>query len=507
MHLVRLSLALAALSACASPDRVIVELSPDVISSLTATTDVAALVAGDNGAPLADEAVRMSVIYTDRNGVVHDVPGIDGHTDTAGVFHTTLEELKWDGAGTVTIEASAGVVGTATFSVLDRTPPKVEILPPTSDKKVGAGLPLDVQVKVTDEIGVSRVTIDGTGTIQGTRSTVISSGATETTITFRMSIPAGATAGPSITLYALASDLSGNQGTAAAMVLTVDPTITIATPPGLGGSLLVDGTAQQLANPRAIASSAKDSKLYVADQAGTGTCSPSCIWRVDPGTGAIDATPVFVGAGQIEGVAFDATGDNLYYSDRQKRIGRLTWNGTAYAGGMLCNNINTGPLQDPYHLVFDPTLGILAADDNAQEAIRVGTCATTTVATTFTTGGNFDTPRGFGADPAGAFYIADQGRDRVSKVTAAGVVTTFEGGVAQPYGVEWYAGAVAPWSSSLMVASFGDRIVASTKGMGPLAAAYLRNSPVDLAFVGGAMFIATAPSGGNRGRIYKVTGF
>jgi len=49
--------------------------------------------------------------------------------------------------------------------------------------------------------------------------------------------------------------------------------------------------------------------------------------------------------------------------------------------------------------------------------------------------------------------------------------------------------------------------VASTHGMGPLAAAYLRNSPIDLAFVGGTMFILTAPSAGNRGRIYKVTGF
>lgn len=506
MSIVRLLLACAALSACAEPQRVIVELSPDVISSLAASTDVRALVADADGAPLADASVSLTVAYTDRNGVVHDVPGVKGTTNDRGVFETSLVDLTWDGTGTVTVEADGGVTGTATFSVLDRTPPKIEILPPTTDKKVGAGLPLDVRVKVSDEIGVSRVTLDATGGVSGTRSTVVSDGAGDTTITFRMSVAAGATAGPTITLYALAEDLSGNLGAATSMVLTVDPAITIATPPGLAGTLLVDGTMQRLVNPRSIASSAKDGKLYVADQAQVTGCNPSCIWRVDPATGQIDAAPVVVGAGQIEGVAFDAAGDNLYYTDRQRRIGRLSWNGTAYAGGVLCNDTGQGPLQDPYHLVFDPTLGLIAADDNAQEVVRVATCATTTVATSFSMGGNFDAPRGMGTDGT-AFYVADQGRDRVSKISAAGAVTPFESGIQEPYGVEWYGGTVAPWASSLMVASFGDRIVASTKGGGPLAAAYLRNTPIDLAFVGGTMFVLTSPSAGNRGRIYSVTGF
>jgi len=270
--------------------------------------------------------------------------------------------------------------------------------------------------------------------------------------------------------------------------------------------LLADGTAQRLVNPRSVAVSAKDGKLYIADQAQVTGCTPSCIWRVDPATGQVDATPVVVGTGQIEGVAFDANGDNLYYSDRQRRIGRLTWNGSAYAGAVVCNDTNQGPLQDPYHLVFDPALGLLAADDNAQEVVRVATCAAATVATTFSTNGNFDAPRGFGSDGT-AFYIADQNRDRVSKISATGTVTTFEAGIQEPYGVEWYGGSVAPWAGSLMVASTGDRIVASTRGGGPLAAAYLRNTPVDLAFAGNAMFVLTSPSSGNRGRVYKVTGF
>lgn len=503
--LARSAVALAALSACADPDRVIVQLSPEVISSLTATTDVAALVTGVNGAPLADSSVTLTVSYFDRNGIEHDVPEVKGTTNARGLFETKLEELRWDGAGTVTVAAD-GVIGTTTFSVLDRTPPKIEILAPTSDRKVGAGLPLDVRIKVSDEIGVSRVTLDATGGVSGTRSTVVSDAAVDTTITFRMSVPAGATPGPTIKLYAIAEDLSGNLAAATSMELTVDPTITIATPPGLMGMLLADGTAQRLVNPRSVAVSAKDGKLYIADQAQVTGCTPSCIWRVDPATGQVDAAPVVVGAGQIEGVAFDANGDNLYYTDRQRRIGRLTWNGSAYAGAVVCNDTTQGPLQDPYHLVFDPNLGLLAADDNAQEVVRVATCAAATVATTFSTNGNFDAPRGFGSDGT-AFYIADQNRDRVSKISATGTVTTFEAGIQEPYGVEWYGGSVAPWAGSLMVASTGDRIVASTRGGGPLAAAYLRNTPVDLAFAGNAMFVLTSPSSGNRGRVYKVTGF
>ena len=169
-------------------------------------------------------------------------------------------------------------------------------------------------------------------------------------------------------LYALATDLSGNSAAAMPITLTVDPAITIATPPGLTGALLTDGTNATLNDPRSIASSPKDSKLYVADVAG-GACANHCIWQVDPATGTVASTPVFIGLGTIEGVAFDATGDNLYYTDNQDRTGQLTWNGTAYATPVLCNNAGTQRPQNPMHLVFDPTLGLLTADGNGQELV------------------------------------------------------------------------------------------------------------------------------------------
>ncbi|MBA3395327.1 MAG: hypothetical protein H0T89_21945 [Deltaproteobacteria bacterium] len=465
MRLICLVTILACAACGGDPDTVRVELSPSVISSLDGTTVVSAIVS-DGTTPLEDQPVQISIVYKDRNGTSHDVAPVEGRTDERGVFHATLMGLVWDGIGTVTVSTAPEVSGTATFSVLDRTPPKIEILPPTTDKRVGPGLPLDVQVRVTDEIGVSQVTLDGTSTIDGGRTTLIASGTQETTLTFRMQVDAGATPGPTITLHALASDLSGNLATATAMTLTVDPAITIATPPGLTGNLLADGTAQRLVDPRAIVRSLKDGKLYIADHAGTGACSPSCIWRVDATTGAIDTAPVVVGIDLIEGVALDALADNLYYSDRQNRTRRLTWNGTAYATPVDCNDSGQQRPADPFHLIFDAALGLLAADDNDKDVVRVATCTTTTQGQVFSNG-NYDSPRGIAAGPAGELYVSDFGRDLVTRVDRTnGAVTVFQNDITEPYGMDWVAGTTS-WANSLLVASFGDRVIESTKAPDP----------------------------------------
>ncbi len=496
------------LVACAGdPSAVQIELSPSVISSLDGTTSVGVLVS-DAATPLGDEPVHVTVIYVDRNGTPHEVAPVDGTTDSRGVFRTTLTGLAWDGTGTVTAETTGGVTNRATFAVLDRTPPKIEILPPTSDKRVGPGLPLDVQVRVTDEIGVSEVTIDGTGRIDGSRSTVVANGTQSATLTFRMEVRVDALPGPTIQLHAIAADLSGNLAAATAVVLTVDPTITIATPMGLAGSLFVDGSATQLDDPRAIAVSARDGQLYVADNSQNGACSGRCIWRINPATGAITATPVFVGQGELEGIAFDATGDNLYYSDRQDRTGRLTWNGTAYASPVLCNDANAQRPQDPFHLVFDASLGLLVADDGRRQLARIATCATASVGTGFTATDSFDSPRGVALGPSGELYVSDIGTGRVSQVARTnGALSVFASGLDDPYGIEWNVGTTMPWANRLMVALRGARIVLSTTATTELAAAYLRNDPIDLAISGTTMYVLTAPSANNRGRIYKITGF
>lgn len=491
-------------AACANePSAIEVELAPSVISSLDGRLGVAVLV-HDDTRPLDDQPVRITVDYTDRNGVARAIEQVDGTTDTRGRFEASLTGFAWDGIGTVTVETAADVRATATFSVLDRTPPKVEILPPTSDKRVGPGLPLAVQIRVEDEIGVSEVSFDGDTLANGARSTIIASGEQMTMLTFRTGVELTATG--TIELHALAVDLSGNVGVAPAVTLTVDPTIVIATPPGLAGSLLADGNLNQLGDPRALAISGKDGHIYVADNGG-GACNGACIWRVDAATGAVDATPVHVGQGDIEGIAFDANSDNLYFSDRANRVGRLSWSGTAYASPTACNDAAQQRPQDPYHLVFDATLGLLVADGNRRELERVATCAPATVGTNLTANQAFEAPRGVALGPAGELYVSDLGADRISLVDrTTGALTTFAN-IDAPYGIAWVGGTSA-WADSLLVAQTQDRIVASTQGAGAQDAAFLRNSPIDVALDGtGTLFILTAPSANNRGRIYKVTGF
>ena len=135
-----ISIPLALLGACTgAPNTVEVSLAPAVVSSLDGRITVSAIVA-DDATPIADTAVHLTVDYVDRNGTPHVIDPVDGQTSERGVFTTTVEGLQWDGTGTVTVTAG-GLSGDAVFAVLDRTPPKVTILSPTTDKRVGPGLP------------------------------------------------------------------------------------------------------------------------------------------------------------------------------------------------------------------------------------------------------------------------------------------------------------------------------------------------------------------------------
>jgi hypothetical protein len=489
-------------------DNIELSLAPNLISSLDGSTTLTALVAAGT-TPLSGEDVHVSVVYTDRNGTPHDIAPIDGKTEGNGAFTGQIAGLTWDGTGTISVTSGAASAS-ATFTVLDRTPPTVEILPPTTDLKVGPGLPLEVAVHVTDEIGISRVILDSNGTINNnTRETVVGSGSQDTTVTFRMSVPQNATTGPTIQLYALAEDLSGNISVATAITLTVDPAITIATPPGLMGSLLADGTSTQLTNPRAIGWSTRDSKLYIADATTTGACAPSCVWRMDPATGTIEATPIHVGTGILEGVAFDTTGDNLYITDRQNRITRLTWNGTTYATPTACVDAAQQQPQDPYHLVYDATLGILVVDDQDGNVQKIGSCASNSTGTAVSSQGGFDAPRGITLGPAGEIYVADNNGDRVSLVNRTTGARTAFAPVDAPYGMEWLTGGTSAFKDSLLVASQGFRTVESISSTaGRRSATYLRPTPIDLTVMNGTMYVLTIPSTGvTRGRVYKVTGF
>ena len=218
-------LALVPLVGCAADaNDVVVTLQPEVISSQDGTLGVHAIVLGDN-APKESQAVSITVDYQDRNGTPHTVAPFDGKTDKSGAVDASFTGLTWDGTGTVTVQVGTkGPSGDATFAVLDRTPPVATIMAPAT---VRINTDTTVNVHVTDEIGISQVwfevsAIQGTGGNGGNgqrqRSTVVASGSTDAVIPFDLQVPDTATVGQTVTFYALAEDLSGNQ--AAAMSVT-----------------------------------------------------------------------------------------------------------------------------------------------------------------------------------------------------------------------------------------------------------------------------------------------
>ncbi len=217
----KLGLSLVICAGCAaSPNDVLVTVSPDVISSLDGTAQVHAIVMGDRD-PVASKNVALTVSYTDRNGTDHAIAEVDGKTDQKGAFDATLTGLMWDGTATATVTVvGTKITGDATFAVLDRTPPKVTIEPAT----IHVNQQADVMVHATDEIGVSQVLFQVSGNNvgfgqNGDRS-LIASGSTDVTLSFQFDT-GNLQTGNMLTLYAIASDLSGNQGAATPVTVTV----------------------------------------------------------------------------------------------------------------------------------------------------------------------------------------------------------------------------------------------------------------------------------------------
>lgn len=211
-------LGLTVLGACANePSEIIVALAPDVVSSLDGTLEVRATLLAERE-PVVGESLQIAVDYTDRGGATHAISAVTSETDEIGVVEARLTGLTWDGKGTVTV-TGAGVTGTASFAVLDRTPPRVTIAPPAATS-VQRGTDITVSVHATDEIGISQVFFGSS--FRARERSLITSGAGDVTLDFDYSVPDVAP-GTTITLYALAEDLSGNQGAAPPITVTVVP--------------------------------------------------------------------------------------------------------------------------------------------------------------------------------------------------------------------------------------------------------------------------------------------
>lgn len=324
-----------------------------------------------------------------------------------------------------------------------------------------------------------------------------------------------------LALAAVATLLPGCGGSSGSGTSTTTPPPPPPPPPV--STIVATGNASFLVAPKALALSSRDGQLYVAD-GGYAGCTPSCILKVDP-TGTAAPTVVIVGAGTIEGITFDATGDNLYYSDSQNIIGRLIWSGSAYQTPAVCDNVAAQSPQAPYHLAFDAMLGILAVDGTTKNLIQLATCATSTTGTAFSANPPYAQPRGVALGPTGEIYVGDSGVTTYTLPTSPPTVSTgyrinrvdrTTGAVAeyavfnsgQPSGIQWLGGTSA-YGNALVVAMQGDLTIVSTNGTTSKTIASFPTPPLDVAVSGNNLdiYVLTSPTPTpDPGRIYKVTG-
>jgi hypothetical protein len=226
------------------PDRVELSLAPDVISSQSGTL-VASGTVLDKAAGLLNWTVHLTVDYTDRNGVAHAITDATDKSDAIGALSSTFTGLTWEGAGTVTASVlddkgnpaldpmKNPVTAKATFSVVDQSPPTVTITSPAAGTHIPKGR-FSVTASATDEIGVSQLFVQavspepagggGGNQLDRTRSTILASGNTTGTVTYEFDA-GNLSNGTTVTLYAMAEDMSGNLAVAASVNVVVDITI------------------------------------------------------------------------------------------------------------------------------------------------------------------------------------------------------------------------------------------------------------------------------------------
>lgn len=406
--------------------------------------------------------------------------------------------IRWGAIGA----ALSGCGGSGGGPQVDQTPPTVQIVVPVGGLRAGPGLPIEVQVSAHDASGIGEVVLQASGGMTWQSSQLQAGGPIDATPTFGFTVPSATPAGPTVTLVAKGVDLHGNIGMAAQVTLTVDPAILIAVPAGLTAEPFAPAAAGFLGSATAVAVSPRDGSLYVADNSAGAPCNGRCIRKIDAGSGTAAAAAVVNGVGVIEGLAFDATGDNLYYSDRQSRLLRLTWNAVsgAYETPTICNDPVAGDPVDPYHLVSDASLGLLVVDGSSQRVVRQATCSGTAPSAFSAT---LAQPGGIALGPAGEVFVADGSAGTIVQVDrTTGALAPFQQtGLGTPRGIVWLGGA-SSWAGSLLVADAGLDQVLAVNGTSAAPVAYLAVVPVDVAVAGSFVYVLTSSAG-----LFRIGGF
>jgi sugar lactone lactonase YvrE len=248
-------------------------------------------------------------------------------------------------------------------------------------------------------------------------------------------------------------------------------------------------TSAALANPHGLAVDAVGN-LYIADTGNARVRKVSTLGTIT--TVAGNGTPGFSGDGgaatdaQLDGpsgVAFDAAG-NLYVADKYNhRVRRVSVSGviTTVAGsgdvGFLAGGFSgdggaatDAQLDGPSGVAFDAAGNLYVADRNNNSVRKVSVSGViSTVAGTDdgfsgdggpATNAQLTSPSGVAVDAAGNLYIADDGNDRVRRVSVSGTITTLAGGSVQDGGPAVSANLDSPFGVAVDAA--GNLYIADT---------------------------------------------
>lgn len=172
------------------------------ISALNFSVSGAALYNDTRTIDPAQSAVVTSFSFT--------VPGSAGPTDTV--------RLSVQAVDAASNNASAPVV---VLPVADMVPPVVSVRSASGSTQVLSGKSVVVVVDATDEIGVSRVEITGSGALSFVDAAQVTPPSGSASVHFTINIPADVPAGSTLSVVARAIDISGNAAGSTAAVFTV----------------------------------------------------------------------------------------------------------------------------------------------------------------------------------------------------------------------------------------------------------------------------------------------
>ena len=312
---------------------------------------------------------------------------------------------------------------------------KGDTLPPPKTPPTTSGAPLISSFAPASAAKDATVIITGanfsasisanTVTINGVAATVLA--ATSTSLTVKVPLHAG---NGKITLK------TGGQTVNAANDFTYLYTVTTLAGDGTPGFINGVGTSAEFNSPFGVVADASGN-VYVADEANNRirkiTSAGVVSTLAGDGTpGFKDGAVANARFNYPEGVAVNASG-NVFTADfNNNRIRKIT---TATVSTVAGNNTaafknGTGTaaqFNSPYGVAVEASGNIYVADAGNNRIRKITPAGVVSTLAGDGTTAQFDTPTGVAVDDSGNVYVADLANNRIRKITSAGVVSTLAG--------------------------------------------------------------------------------